>query len=465
MSGRVDGTSEVGIVSSGAAVQVISTRRWVRIALALLVLLASFGAFPRNSNALDVEEVTSPGGIRAWLARAPGSPLMALHFAFMGGSTQDPVGKEGVAVLMASLLAEGAGSLDGAAFHAAVGRAGLRIDFLASRDAVLGTAEFHRRDETTALSLLRLALLEPRFDEAAIDRVRNRMLAENAEVAGNQRAIAHRRWHEHAFAGSGYARLAEGSDESLARIGRDDLVQYRRQLLSLSALRVVAVGDLTASELGALLDGVFASIPVEIAMAPPRTVTPRPSSEVITVMGNFPQSRAVIGLPFSPPQDPAFPAALVMQRILGGDQLEARLLAELRVKRRLAYSASIDLAGDSYSSLLKGEVVMAPDRTDEAITAILSVFAGMADFGPTADEVENAKSYLIGSFPLSFDSSRQIAANLLALRMAGHGPDYVTRRAESLAAVTPEAVHRVARQWLKPAFISIVVVGPQAGAR
>ena len=428
MSSLVDGTAEVQIVPHAATATLASMRGWTRIAAALMVLLLTCAALSRPSNALEVEEVVSPGGIRAWLARAPGSPLMALHFAFMGGSTQDPVGKEGVAVLLASLLAEGAGPLDGPAFHAAAGRAGLRIDFSASRDAMLGTAEFHRRYETEVLALLRLALLEPRLEEAAIGRARGRMLAENADAARSQRAIAHRRWHENAFAGSGYARPAEGSAESLARIGRDDLVQYRRQLLSRGALRVVATGDLTAIELGALLDNVFASLPVEIEMVPPRTVTPRPGSGTIAVPGNFSQSLAVIGLPFLPPHDPAFPAALVLQRILGGDQLEARLLAELRVKRRLAYSASIDLAGDAYSSLLKGEVVTAPDRMDEAITAALAVLAGLAETGPTEGEVENAKSYLIGSFPLSFDSSGQIAANLL--RCAWQVTALTTSRAE-----------------------------------
>lgn len=465
MSVLTRGATDERIASNAATAQLISTRRWAQIAAALMAMLLSCAAFARPANALDVIEVTSPGGIRAWLARAPGSPLVALHFAFMGGTTQDPVGKEGVAVLLASLLTEGAGPLDGAAFHAAAGRAGLRLDFTASRDALLGTAEFHRRGVSESLKLLRLALLEPRLDEAAIARARTRMSAENSDADRNQRAIAHRRWHEYAFAGSGYARPAEGTQDSLARISRDDLARYRNGLLSRGALRVVATGDLTASDLGTVLDTIFASLPVEIEMAPPRTLTPRPSRAPFAVSGNFSQSLAVIGLPFLQPHDPAFATALVLQRILGGDQLEARLLAELRVNRRLVYSASIDLTGDSYSSLLKGELITAPERMDEAITAALSVLSGLTDSGPTEDEVESAKSYLIGSFPLSFDSSGQIAANLLSLRMAGHGPDYLSRRATALSAVTPEDVHRVARQWLKPAAVSVVVVGPQVGAR
>lgn len=439
-------------------------RRWARIAMALgaLLLMGPVSARSAFAFALEVKEVASPGGVKAWLARTPGSQLVAMHFAFMGGSTQDPVGKEGVAVLMSTLLAEGAGQLDGPAFKAAVGRAGLRLEFSVSRDAVFGAAEFRSADAPEALALLRLALMEPRFDEAAVARARARMAAENADAARNQRAIAHRRWHEHAFAGSSYARPAEGTEDSLPRVGRDDLVQYRRQVLSRGALRVVVTGDLTATELGDLLDKVFATLPVEIAMVPPRTLSPRPSSATIVVPGNFSQSLAVIGLPFLPPHDPDFPAALVLQRILGGDQLDARVLAALRVKHRLAYSASIDLAGDAYASLLKGEVVTVPERMDEAIKAALEALSILAERGPTEAEVEDAKNYLIGSFPLSFDSSGQISANLLALRLAGHGPDYLARRATALASVTPGDVHRIARRWLEPAAVSVVVVTPQA---
>jgi zinc protease len=430
-----------------------------------LAALVSVAAAPAPSVAVPVEEVVSPGGVRAWLVRAPASPLIALHFAFMGGSVQDPDGKEGVAAMLASLLGEGAGGLDGPAFRSAVARAGLRIDFSAARDAIFGSAEFVGSARDEALELLRLALVEARLDASSIETVRSRMLAENAAADRDQRAIAYRHWHERAFAGHRYARPAEGTETSLAQIGREDLVRFRNRLLSRGALRVAVVADLEPSALGALLDRVFASLPAEIAMVPPRTIPPRLDTGTAFVDSDFPRALAITGLPFLAPHDPDFAAALVLQRILAGDQLEARLLAEIRVRRGIAYSASLEPAGDSYTTFLRGELFAPPDRMTEALAAVKAVIAEMAAAGPTEAEVEAARSYLIGSFPLGFDSSSRIAANLLSLRMAGHDPGYLARRPQALAAVSRADVQRVAGRLLAPNTVAITVVGPRRPAR
>ena len=137
-------------------------------ALATLFLSILFLILPAlTARAMDIQSVTSPKGITAWLVEDYSVPVVAIRFVFGGGSTQDPVGKEGLANLMTGLFDEGAGPLDSEAFQIRLDDAGAEMSFEESRDGIYGSMRMLAEQRDEAFDLLRLAVNEPRFDQAA----------------------------------------------------------------------------------------------------------------------------------------------------------------------------------------------------------------------------------------------------------------------------------------------------------
>ena len=148
-----------------------------------LVAAALVALFAPTAQATKIERVLSPGGIEIWLVRDATVPLIALDFAFQGGSAQDPEGKFGVCNMVLDLLDEGAGELDGNAFHALLERKAIEMNFTAGREHVRGTLRTLKGNQDEAFNLLRLALTTPHFEVGAVERIRAQ--AGNVAVAAS----------------------------------------------------------------------------------------------------------------------------------------------------------------------------------------------------------------------------------------------------------------------------------------
>src|SRR3984893_11043921 len=129
------------------------------------------------SRAVNVQQIVTPRGVKAWLVEDYAVPLLSLDFAFKGGSAQDPEGKPGAATMLAALLDEGAGDLDSQAFQQALDEKAVEISFNCDRDHIGGRMRTLIRNVDRAGQLLRLAINAPRLDDAPITRVREQLSA------------------------------------------------------------------------------------------------------------------------------------------------------------------------------------------------------------------------------------------------------------------------------------------------
>ena len=244
-------------------------------ALAVAFLLGAAASAPA---ATAIERVVSPSGIEAWLVREPATPLIAVDFAFRGGADEDPAEKPGVANMVADLLDEGAGSLDGNAFHERLERHAIEMSFGAGRDFLHGTLRTLAEHRDAAVDLLRLALNEPRFEDEAIERVRAQILATLRRASTSPQEIASLRWWDAAFPGHAYGRQVRGTPDSVTQISADDLKAYARRVFARADLKIGVVGDIDAATLGRMLDEIFGALPQTAELgAPPGVVDlPRP---------------------------------------------------------------------------------------------------------------------------------------------------------------------------------------------
>jgi zinc protease len=427
--------------------------------LAALVL-AFLATFSGPAHAMKIQTIKSPGGIEAWLVEEHSVPMMAMRFGFDGGSSQDPEGKEGLANFLTAMLDEGAGDLKSRDFQERMEDLSMRMSYEDSKDAFYGNFETLTANRDEAAKLLKLAINEPRFDPDAVERIRQQLLAALVYAARDPNKVALEKWYATAFAGHPYGRPANGTDETVGKnITREDLESYRKRVFAKDTLKVVAVGDINAEQLGKLLDEVFGDLPEKADLIPVPQTAPVTGGKQVVFDMKVPQSVAVFGLGAMPRKDPDFIPAFVLNQILGGGGFASKLMEEVREKRGLAYSVYSYVYPYHHASIFAGGVATRNDAMGQSLDVIRDEFKKMADNGPSQKDLDDAKSYLIGAYPLRFDTDSKIANQLLGLRMDGFGPDYVDNRNAMIAAVTLDDLKRVAKRLLNPKDLIVTIVG------
>jgi zinc protease len=447
-------------VSLSVPVSFCSARRFLTRVLAAVVAPLAVAVFAAPADATTIERVVSPGGIVAWLVHEPAVPMIAVDIAFSGGAVQDPPGKSGTANFMASLLDEGAGSLDSKAFADRLERKAVEVNFSAERDSVRGTLRTLSENRDEAFDLLRLALTSPRFDASDVELNRAQLLSILRRQTTSPGDIASQRWWQTAFAGHPYGRPVNGTPETLQAITADDLKTYAHKVLARQNLKVAVVGDIDAETLKPILDRVFGALPEKPDLVPVEAVTPQGLGKRIDINLDVPQTVVDFGGPGIARKDPDFMAAYVINHILGGGSSDSRLYQEVREKRGLVYSISDSLVWLEHSAILIGGTATRADRTNETVDLVQKEIRRFAESGPTEAELTESKNFLNSSFALNLDTSSKIAALLVQLQLDGLSTDYFTKRPEMIGAVTLDDAKRVAKRLLDNGLL-VTVVGKQ----
>jgi zinc protease len=429
-----------------------------RLLATAVVLLLAVAAAP-SAWAVDIQRVVSPGGIEAWLVDESAVPVIAMSFAFAGGSAQDPADKPGVANMVSGLLDEGAGDLDSAAFQSRLNDSSIELSFDAGADAFLGTMRTLATNRDEAAHLLKLALSSPRFDAEPVERIRAQIVAGIRSNARDPEDVASHALMAAAFPDHPYGRPDVGTEASVGAITVDDLKAFHAKTIARDNLKIAVVGAVDAATLAPLLDQIFGDLPAKADLKPvPEVAIAGPERRDIDMA--IPQTIIRFAGKGLKRDDPDFIAASVVNYILGGGTFSSRLYSAVREKRGLAYSVSTGLSTFDHTGLLTGGTSTRADQSDAVVALIREEMARFAADGPTADELEKAKSYITGSYAIRFNTSSQIASQLLAIQRDNLGIDYSERRTGLIAAVTLDDARRVAKRLFGGDDFVIVRVGP-----
>ena len=424
--------------------------------------LLSASAWVADAQAMQIQPVTGASGVEAWLVEDHSVPVVTIRFAFAGGAARDPVGKGGAASMVASLLDEGAGPYDSLAFHRRIDDLAGQLRFSAAQDEFDGSLRSLKQNLSDSADLLRLALAEPRFAAEDIERIRGETLAGLARQAKNPRSLSGRLWMHDAFEKHPYGSSVDGSEESVGAITRDDLAAFAGARFHRSGLLVGIVGDIDKTEAAALIDRVFGDLPKGADETEIAETKPLDDGALVVSRAAVPQSVVTFGQAGPKRDDPAWYAAYVLNEILGGGGFRGRLMKEIREKRGLAYGVSTQLVPYRHAGLIVGNVATENGRVAESIALVREEWRHMREEGPTAVELENAKTYLTGSFPLGLDSTQHIAGVLVQMQQDKLGIDYLDRRASLIGGVTLDEARSVAKKLFDPGALSFAVVGDPA---
>ena len=429
----------------------------IRAAIALFLAVLAVPA-----HAIDIQAVTSPGGIKAWLVQDDTIPFVAVEFAFKGGASLDQPNKRGAINLMAATLEEGAGSRDSVAFAQAVEDLGARFSFDVGDDSLSVGMRALSENRDEAAALLAEALTQPRFDDAAIERVRAQVQSIIRSEATDPQSIAAKEMSRQAWGDHPYATSLNGTEDSVAALTRQDLVAAKNRVLARDRVVVGAAGDISPEELGLLLDKVLGGLPEQGTAPLPEPARLQLTGGVTVIDWDSPQTVVSFAGPGLPIDDPDYFAAFVANHILGGGGFSSRLMEEIREKRGLTYGVGTTLATGVYGQTWRGGMAGSNATTGEAVDLIKAEWDRMAQ-GVTDRELTDAKTYLTGEYPLRFDGNGSIAGILAGMQLIGFPIDYVNTRNAKVEAVTAEDVKRVAEELLAADKLRFVLVGRPEG--
>ena len=429
-------------------------------AAALTLTFTAALAFAVPALAVDIEEVTSPGGIRALLVEDYTNPLIAVKFAFEGaGSTQDAAGKEGTANLMSGLLDEGAGDIKSQAFQEKLDDLGVSLSYDSSLDNFSGSFRTITDFQDDAFDLLRLSVNEPRFDEEPVSRIRGQIETGIIASRNDPGELAGKAFSETVFAGHPYARPSEGTVDSLRAVTADDLRTFRNKVFAKDNLIVGVVGAISPEQLGRKLDIVFGPLPDKADLKTIPEIEPV-TAKTVAVDLAVPQTVIQMALPGVRRDAADFFPAYLMNHVLGGGSFTSRLYTEVREKRGLAYGAGSFLASYDHSAVLGIQTATRSDKAPETIEIIRQQLADVAENGVTPDELAKAKTYVVGSYAIrNLDSSLAIASTLVGIQLDDLGIDYIDKREKLIDDVTMDQVKAAAAKLLS-VDPTVITVGP-----
>jgi len=427
----------------------------------LAAAVAAASVFSVPAGAITVRTVAGPTGVETWLAEEHALPMIAFEISLPAGSAYDPPGRQGLADMTASLLDEGAGDLGSDAFKEALESRAIRLQARADRDYLVITLTSLSENAGEAVRLTALALAHPRFDPAAVERVRAAALARLKQEDQNPARAAVRDWYGAYFGEQAYAHAPDGSAAGISAIAPSDLSDFAAAHFVRGGIKVAVAGDIGEAALKRDLQQLFLALPSRNLPA-----APRPSDTGKPGLRSIPRNEAapvaVFGMAGPMRSDPDYIAAYVANEIFGGGTFSARLMDQVRDRRGLTYGIETHLDDFRSAGVIVGEVQSDKTKIDTALKVTESEMARFAQSGASAKELSDAKTYLTGSYPLTLDSNAKIARTLSQYQRSGLNADYVAKRNALIDAVTLDKVNETAKKYFDPSHLLVVMVGTPA---
>lgn len=436
----------------------------LRRAAIVAVLIAAILWNPRPSTAVaapvSVDRWVMDNGLTVLFVERHAIAAVQAHLVVKTGGGADPSGRTGLAALTSGLITKGTPTRSAVEIAEAIDFIGGSLSSGVTEDFSTVTLTALKKDLSAAVSLLSDVVLHPAFPASEVDRVRRETLSGIMAAKDNPEAVADKAFAPLVFGSHPYARPIEGTESTVPLLTREEVVAFHRTYYRPNNAALVLVGDLTPREARRAAKTAFGSWE-HAAIAP----TVRPSIPVLAarrvelIEKDLTQATVVLGHAGIARSDPDFYAVTVMNYVLGGGGFASRLMTRIRDNEGLVYgiSSGFDAKQDpgAFSVGLQTKTESAP----AAIRAVLDEIAKIRADGVTEAELDGAKRYLAGSFPLRYETNTKLASLLGMVELYGLGLTYFEDYPTKIRAVTLEDVQRVAAARLEPEHYVLVVVG------
>ena len=408
----------------------------------------------------QVQEIVSPKyKIKAYLFEDDTNPIIAVNFLFKNaGYAGNEENKDGLAQMAAALLDDGTEKLNRVAYREELEKYAININFAAGRDDMSGALLTTKAQSGRAFGLLKDVLLTPRFDEEDINQVRQELLMGLKIQKEQPQSVLSLVVNKELFGRHPYAKNPLGEAKDITKISRADLVSYVKDHFTRSNLIVSVAGDISASEVGIMLDNVFGDLPENGKMAFIRNADVDFAGEDINIDKDLPQSIAFFAVPGVTRQSEDFYPLYVANDILGGSGLTSRLSLAAREKEALTYGVYTYMNVAEKAPLIGGAFSATPENFAKVKEIVAKEWQKIADKGVSKQEFDAEINYLLASYNLRFASISNIAEILSAMQKENLGIDFLQKRNDYIRNIKLQDVNITTKKYFakNPRFIAIV---------
>ena len=389
-------------------------------------------------------------GVPLLILRRPGAPITNIGIYQRGGSCAEAPGREGLARVTAQSMLKGTTWRSGARIAEAAEELGASIGVSASLESLGWSLSVPTRHLGVAAELLADVLQRPTFPVDGVETERTLAIAEVARMRDDMFRWPMRLATSAAYGAHPYARSVIGTDQSLATIDADEARLFHATHILNAASVIAVVGDVDPADVAALCGREFDELSWQDDVAP-REV---PWTDVaIRLDDSREKQQTALALLFPGPtrRDPQRFATHVLSAIASG--LGGRFFEQLRDKQSLAYTVMAYPIERRESGSFAAYIATSPAREDEARAGLLSEFAKLCAAPPTADELERARRYLIGTHAIAQQSGGSVLGDMVDAWLFGEGLHELREFEARISAVTADDVQRIAQRYFDPARI------------
>lgn len=390
-------------------------------------------------------------------------PLVTLELIIKAGTLEDPPGKAGLANLTAALLLNGTKTRSSAKIAEELDFMGAHLGASGGDDCATVSLTVLKKDLGPALDLFKDILLNPTFPAAEMQRKVSQIKAALISDEDDPMVVASRAFAKNLYGSFPYGHPVRGTPQGLSAITRADLVAFHRTFYRPNNAVLSLVGDLTPDEARQWVTKIFggwAAIPIPPAKLPP--IPPLTQRQEVVIDKDISQANIIMGSLGMARRNPDFYAFQVMNYILGGGGFASRLMDDIRVNRGLAYSVSSSFSPGLEPGPFAVSLETKNASAQEAIDQVVAQMQRIRTQPVTPEELQDAKSYLIGSFPRKMDSMSKRAWLLGYVEVYGLGLDYPWRYPELIQHLTPADIQQVADKYIHPEKYLLVIVGKKS---
>jgi len=406
------------------------------------------------------KRVELPNGLTLLLFENRRLPIVVAEALVKDVRLYEPAAKSGVATLVGRLLDEGTAKHKGPEIAELIEDTGGALSFSSAGGSVKVLTPYRK----LGLGLLFECLSEPTFPADAFNRQREQLLSEIEEAETKPDTRAAKEYRALVYGKHPFGRLASGTTKTVGALKPEDCKAFHKQVFVPNNTVVAVVGDFDSKQVIEEIKELTANwkkAPLEKPAVPP-VVMPEKFAQKVITMPDAAQLAFYMGHPGIRRNNPDYYKLLVMDYVLGtGPGFTDRLSAAIRDRKGLAYTvrANISSGAGEEPGLFTCYVGTEPKNFAEVKAIFLKELNRIRDEPPTKNEVTDAKDYLLGSLPFEFQSNADIAGHLLGVERYGLGLNYLDIYKKAVAAVTPEDVQAVAKKYIDPKRLVLVVAG------
>ena len=390
----------------------------------------------------DVQTKTLESGAEIWVIEDKTVPVISVDFAFKGGIVNDPIDKLGLANFTSKMITQGAGDLSASEFQKQLDDLSISMGFSAGRDHFYGSLKTLKSNQDKAFELLRLSLLSPTFNEDDIERVREHIMASLKQSQAEPTWQMWRNFNKTYYEGYPYSKPSAGTLETLKFIKQDDFLGFVKDRFKFDQLKIVFAGDITLEEATAIVNETFGDLRMTVVEKPSLDeFDDEVKKQTVKVELDIPQTFILMGRPISiDEKSDQWGAALVANYLIGGGSFSSKLMENVRSQEGLSYGISSSLLTQKHADLFIIQTSTAFENLEKMRSTIVDTLNQVIHEDFSQEEIDRAKSYLIGSLPVSLTSTDKLSSAYLSLLVDGLEPDFFDKRAKQIEAVSPSDV-------------------------